>query len=325
MKNKKLISLIAISIALLMIMVGCSGKKENQSVNTDIADGNLEDNELQEDEEVGEDVKVMEEFKEITKDLPTPEVLIDFMDDNIDKVNPIYGDEMINSLEVSLEENKNEYEEELSKIDKDNELMEIAGDKAYFEKSHIDEIENKELKEKVEDLYSKMYKLENIEGSFYPIIDYSKLKTYDSYITEEWKDYLAVKTMDSEDRPMSDGELNISFDELADRILKTENYLNKYVDGQRQKEMIKNYEYKINAYLKGLANTNIADKSTKKIKDEVLKSYKDISDTQNYMTSHTVYEYLEAIKENDYIIDENIVDKADELIEEAIRMLREFK
>lgn len=324
MKNKKLMSLIAISFALLLIMVGCSGKKE-ESVNTDIGDKNLEDNELKKDEEASQDEKIMEDFKEITKDLPTPEDLIDFMDDNIDKVNPIDGDEMINSLEVSLEEYKNEYEKEISKLDEDNELIEIAGDKVYFEKSDIDKIDNRELKEKVETLYSNMYKLENIEGEFYPIIDYSKLKTYDSYITEEWKDYLAVKTMDSEDRPMSDGSLNISFDELGDRLLKTENYLNKYVDGQRQKEMLRNYEDKINAYLKGLPNTNIADDSTNKIKDEVLESYKDISDTQNYMTSHTVYEYLEAIKGNDYIIDEDILDKADELIEEALRMLREFK
>lgn len=326
MKKKKLITIISMSLILLLIIVGCSDNNEVEDVDTDIADENLEDNELKEDDdEEDESQRIMEEFREMAENSPDPDVLVEFMDENIDKISAIDADEMINALEVSLEENRRDYQDRISELDKENELMDIAGDKIVFDSSSIEDIENEDLKEEVNELYSNMYKLQNIEGGFYPVIDYAKLKTYDNYITEEWKEYLMIKSLEAEDRAMSDGSLNISFNELADRILKTENYLNKYINGARHEEMLKNYENKINAYLKGLPNTEIKDSDTGKIKDEVLESYKEVANKENYMTTHTVYEYLEAIKGNDYIIDESILEKADELIEEALRMLREFK
>lgn len=325
MKIKIIIPMILIFLALSLILVACKEDNSPETVDIAIPDEKLEDNIIEDENHQDEDKNLMEDFKDMVENSPSPDGLIKFIDENIDKVTAIDADIMIEALERNLQGHREEYENRIFELDKDNELMEISGDKPEFERSKIDIIQNKELKDEVQLLYSNMYKLQNLEGNFYPVIDYAKLKTYKDHITEEWKDYLAIQSLDSEERPMSDGALNISFDELADRILKTEGYLNQYIDSQRQSEMLENYEYKINAYLKGLPSTSIMDVVTGEIKEEVLSSYQKTSNMENYMTSHMVYEYLEAIKANEYIIDENIFKKADGLIEEALRLLREYK
>lgn len=325
MKRKRFTSLIAMSLIIILVFTGCAKEKEIEDLNADIPNKDFEDNIIEEDKEEDEDDNIMEEFSELSKKPTTPYDLIKFMDKNIDKVSPIDGDKMLDSLERTLGKNRIVYENMIFEWDENNKLMEISPEEVDFNKSSIDSIENEELKKAVIDLYSSMYKLQSIEGDFYPIIDYGKLKTYKNHITEEWKDYLMIKSLDSDNRPMSDGGLNISFDELADRILKTENYLNKYVNGQRQEEMLENYENKIYAYMKGLPNTTISDRDTHEIHEEVLASYKKTGNNEGYITSHIIYEYFEDIKGNDNIIDDTILKKADELIEEAMRMLREFK
>lgn len=332
MRKKMLIGLIILSLFILLAFTGCSKDDNAKHVDSD-SSNKIDENpkyDTKEDNIDGDNIEnqvdiIMGDFAQLVSKSPTPDLLIKFMDDNIDKLSPIEGDRMIDILERTLEKNRLLYEEKLLEIDKENELMETFGQDVYFNLSNIDDLKNKELRRQVDKLYSNMYKLENIEGSFYPTIDYDKLRTYKNHISEEWKDYLMIKSLDSNDRTMSDGELNISVDELANRIFKIENYLNQYVNGYRQDEMLEIYDHKMTAYIRGLPNSPIRNHDTGKIRDEVVYSYKKASNTQGYITSQIIYEYLQVIKGNDYIVDGNILNKADELIEEALRMLREFK
>lgn len=276
--------------------------------------------------EVGEEEKenIMKEFNTIVEGDNEPFELVSFIDENIKKLTQVEGDRMVDALERSLEEHLDGYATKILSIDKENELMNIAGSEFFYPKDKIKDIKNEKLKEEVTNLYGSMYKLVNIEGGFYPIIDYAKLKAYTN-ISDEWKDYLAIKAMDSDNPPLVDAGLRITFDELGDRILKTENYLNKYIDGQRQEEMIQNYKNKLSVYLKGSDNTPIADYSSKKIFDDILASYEKTSNVENHITGVTLQKYIEAIKENKNIIDKKILEKADALVKEAVEILSEFK
>lgn len=327
MKKKILLSFIVMSLIIILVVTGCREEKEIEDANAEIVNNNLEEN-LKKDKNDGEkeeNENIIEEFREFLKDPPDPYDLIKYIDRNIDRLSPIDGDEMMDNLEKNLKANRINYENRIFDLDKEDELMEISGEEVDFDKTKIDNIKNEELRKVVVELYSSMYKLQSVEGSFYPIIDYGKLKTYKNHITEEWKDYLMIKSMDSDNRTMSDGSLNISFDQLADRILKTENYLNSYIDGQRQEEMLENYSQKIHVYMKGLPNTAIADRNTFEVYEEVLDSYKKTGNNEGYITSHIIYEYFQAIKGNEDIVDDFILERADKLIEEALRMLKEFK
>ena len=81
--------------------------------------------------------------------------------------------------------------------------------------------------------------------------------------------------------------------------------------------MLKEYEYKISAYLKGLPNSPIMDYESKEINKEVLESYKKTMDKE-YEISHIVKDYVEFIRDRDNIIDEVVLEKADELIVKAL-------
>lgn len=317
---KKNILMLILIVTAIFTLTGC---KKDKEVVEPIPELPVEEPVVEANED--EKADIMDNFEVLIKKDTNPEEIIDFIDDNIKKLGQLEGDRMIDELERALEANIGDLTNIIFATDKNDELMEIAGLEVYFPEEKIKEIKNSELKEEITKAYDNMYRLVNLEGGFYPIIDYAKLKTYNNNISDEWKEYIAVRAMDSNDIPFSDGGTRISFEELADRLLKTENFLNKYIAGPRQDEMIELYKFKLNAYLKGLPNTPIADYSNKTIYEEVMKSYEETSNMEGYITAHLTYQYKEAIKANKNIVDNKILAKADEYIEEALRMLREYK
>lgn len=323
MKKTILMPLLILTLVLVLALVGCKKK--------DVVDdpgGIPNEKPVDKPDEMVEESEreiIMKDFVNIIESKNQPDKIIAFIDDNIGKLSQLEGDKMIDSLEKVLKDNIDTFTDRILALDKNDQLMAIGGGENFFPESKIEDIEGKELREEVQGLYKDMYKLVNLEGEFYPIIDYDKLRSYNNYITDEWKEYIGIMAMDSEMIPFVDGAFAISFDELADRIIKTENYLNKYLDGQRQEEMLLLYENKLIAYLEGLPNTPLADSSTKKIFDDVLASYEKTSNIENYVTSNIVYRYLEDIKANDKILDENIKSKSTSLLIEALELLREYK
>lgn len=314
--KKLYIPLIVLTLVLGLLLSGCNKKEE---IDPPVVTPPIENP----NDDVVEET-VLQEFAEVL-DKEDPDKIISFIDSNLDKLSELEGDIVIDGLERKLQNNIEATTDKIMVLDKDNELLAIDGEKASFLEESISKIKNEELKTEVQKAYNNMYKLVNLEGKFYPIIDYSKLEKYNEYLTDEWIDYLAIMAMDSEDLPLVDGALRIPFDELAKRLFVTENYLNSYVEGQRQKEMLDLYENKINVYLKGAPNTPIADRDTNIITAEVLSSYGETANVENYMTSHIIFKYLEFIKENKNVIDDHVLDEADRLIEEVMEVLTEFK
>ncbi len=270
--------------------------------------------------------KIAKEFDEMVANPGELEDIVAYIDKNIGKLDELDGNHMIDTLEKVLEANLERVSDRIFANDKDNELMNIAGKEFYFPPEKIGEIKNKKLKEEITKIYNSKLKLVNLEGAFYPIIDYAKFKEYNDYISEEWKDYLSLMALDSEDMPFVDGAIRIPFDTLADRILKSENFLNKFIEGPRQEEVLEQYEVKLTAYMKGLDNTPIYDNmKTKLIFDDVMDSYDKISKVDGYITPTIIYKYIEEIKANKGVIDKKIFQEADKLIAEAVEMLKEYK
>ncbi len=317
---KKNILLPILALLMVIILVGC--KKEAEVVEPTPTPPVEEPV-----EEASEDEKeiIMNDFDSLVGKDSKPEEIISYIDDNIKKLSQLEGDIMIDALEKKLEANTEELMNKIFATDADDEMMALAASEKYFPENKISQIKNDQLKKELTLAHDNMYRFINVEGEFYPIVDYSKLKAYDNNISDEWKTYLSIRAMDSDNMPFADGGLTISFADLADRILKTENFLNTYIGGPRQDELLGLYESKLTAYLKGVPNTPIADYSDKKIFDDVLKSYEATSNNEGYITAHMTYQYIEAIKANKLVIDNKTLAKADEFITEAVRMLKEYK
>lgn len=312
MKNRIFSPYILLLLIIIFILgfSGCSSSlKEDDPGKVPVEDPV----ETEDSEDRAKDEEIMEELKLIEKNSPTPDILIKFIDEYIDKVSTENADKIIDALLSSLEANKKTYEDRIFELDKNNELMAVGGLEEEFKERNIDEIENEKLRIEVDYLYSNIYKLINLEGAFYPIIDYNDLKDYDPFISEELKTYIDIKALESNDKSMADAGLTISFDELAERLFQAEDYLKAPWEGQRRDDILEDYKYKIEAYLKGLPNTPIMDYESKKINNEVLESYKDTA-SKEYEISTRVKEYLQIIETNENIIDEEVLQEADELI-----------
>lgn len=320
MKKRLLVPVLVLTLVFVVLFSGC--KKDPPKVDpTPTPPPNNGDVEEVED---GEKTKIMEGFSQIVEE-NDPLKIKEYIDANIGKLSQLEGNEMINSLEKSLIDNLDVAADSLSSLDEEMELMEIASDKFFFPVDKVSQIQNEDLKKEVNTLLDSNYKLINLEGNFYPIVDYKGLQGYNNNVTDEWKEYLAVRAMDSNNPPFADGALRIDFDDLANRIIKTENYLNKYMDSSRHEEMKDSYHNKITIYLKGVDNTPIADSGTKKIYEDILDSYHSTSHQEGYITANILYRYVEAIKENDNAIDDKILQLADDLISEAVEILTEYK
>lgn len=253
------------------------------------------------------------------------EEVIGFIDTNIGRLSQIEGDKMVSELEDMLYKSLDSTTEKILKGDTNGELMKIAGTEFFFPEDKIKDIQDEKFRDEVTKIINSKYKLINLEGSYYPIPDYEKMKQYNSYISDEMKEYIEIKAMDSNEPVAVDGGLRITYDDLANRIVKIEKHIQKYSGGQRYEGMLGDYKNKLAIYLGGLDNTPIADFTSKKIFDDVLESYKKTSNTKDSSTAYVVQKYVSAIEENDLIINKTVEDKVVSLVNEALSLLEVSK
>lgn len=330
MNKKSIAFMLIVSILLLTLLAACGGE------GVDKGNGELVDKvepkpevSIEKDEE-----KIIKDFKTMVKSDNEPFVLVKFIDENIDKVKTENATEMIRELEEVQEGYIERYTEQLFMEEHQMELLTLSEvqhseakieDYLFFDNSKIEEIKNGNLKELVNNIMEGKYKLINMEGAFYPIIDYEALKIYNDNISDEMKEYIDLKSMDSNMPTILDAGLVISFDQLAERLVKTENYILKYPNSIKYEETLRLYGVYLKFYLEGSSNTPIYDYESKKIKDEVLSSYKKVRNMDETVTSKVVSKYIDIIGENQNIIDENVLSRVTELHSEAIATLEDQK
>ena len=324
MKRNTLALLLICFMFLLVTLVGCKGKKieeHNQKIINKIDE--KEASESKPDKE-----KIMRDFKNIVKSKNEPIVIIEFIDKNIHEVSKEDAAEMIKDLEQIQKQFLENYSEELFLKDYQEQLINVSSKDEidlFFNNSDLEKIEDIGLKELMEKIINGKYKLVNMEGSFYPTIDYEGLKVYNKHITAELQDYIEVKSIDSKDPTILDASLLITFDQLADRIIKTENYIRNYPDSISKEEMLRLYGGYLKLYMEGVDNTPIYDYETGIIIDQVLESYKKTSNLEDSITSDIITKYMDIIEENELQIDETIFSQITVLYNQAIGRLEDYK
>jgi hypothetical protein len=322
MKNKKWM-LILLSLVMVMALAACGNNEEE--VQEPEAEPPVQEEPVQEAEE-DEKEMIMDEFRAIVEE---GEASVDnikqFMHENLPALGELEGNYMLDNLENALKKEIDVVNKNIAEFDAEEELMELFGEDFSLSPDMIGEIEDVDLRATVQNAYDNHYRLISREGQVEAVIDYSSLKEYQEKVTDEWKEYIDIMAAESDQPPFSDGALTITFDELAERILRIENYLNRYISGPRQEELLELYENRLTAYYKGLPNTPIAAYDSGEILENVYESYESTAANDGYVTSSMIGEYRIAIRDNDMIVDDGILALADQYIDESVRVLREFK
>ncbi len=321
MKKKNIGSAIVLILILTLILGGCKKKEEKIQIKEPVENTENSGEEVEEKEEEKDNNKLIEEFDKLIEEKSSPEILVEYVNENVDKLTSLEANHMVSELEKSLEESLDKKKEKLEVLDGNNELIKIIGEDLFFSQDNIEKIENDELREEVSNSLKSKYKLVNLEGEIYPIIDYEGFKKYNEYISPELADYIEIKSMDSQLPLAIDAALNISYDELAERILKTEEYIKQYSEGQRYEELLKAYRSKLIIYLSGTDNSPLYDRDTGKFHDKVIESYRKTSNTKDTSTGFIIRKHLKDIEEADYIMNEDIKNNILSLVNEALSLL----
>lgn len=155
------------------------------------------------------------------------------------------------------------------------------------------------------------YKLNSQEGIFYYLIDYKKLSDlfYDN-LTREYRDYLEIRSLNSEQPFLNDGILTISNDNLVDRILLAESFKMVYPYSELIPEVNSIYEIYFNAYLYGDSLNPNFDTETNKIDEDALIEFENKVEKYPFTNFANILEsFINWLEKNSYTIDDDIREK----------------
>ncbi len=244
--------------------------------------------------------KIMPEFIALVGENPKPDVLIEFMDKNIEGVSGKDAARMITELEraqrnylAKLEEkyySGTTIQESMSKIYNDG-----------FDLSKLDETQDAELKSLLTETKAMGYKVETAEGMFFPIMDYEFLKKYSPYASDDIKDYINIMAVESNKVPAKDAALVIGWDEVVERALAQEAFIEKYGSSDKVeaiKELSNRY---LTFILYGLNNTPLFSYEDKTMNKEAREAYKKaIEDNKDSELIKTLSSYMELLEKSGY-------------------------
>ncbi len=315
--NKKILIL---ALSFILLLAGCSidAKQNDKTIYEAL------EKEVYKSDDQNID-KLIKDYKEIAKSDNEPYTLVKFIDENIENVNEKEAVAMILILEEVQKEYTQRYTDQLFVDNYQSELLSLSSDKLFFDETKIEEIKNADLKELVKRILDGKYKLINLEGAFYPVIDYEGLKAYNDYLPDEIRDYLEIKSQSSNKPVIIDGEITISHEELGQRLIEAEKYISQYPNSIKIQDVLRCYGECLKLYLEGSANSPIYDNTTGKIKEEVISSYIKLSSNKDLITSKIISKYIEIIQKNQNIIDDNVLSHVPEIYSNAIASLENMK
>lgn len=292
---RRLLGLLLAYALIGSMLVACSGsqkasapQKAEEEVKTEIE----VENSILEEDDLSKQIKYVDEH---IKNFSPEEV-----DENLDK---------IAELQIKY---IGKYRQIVSENFSEEKLNLILG----HDKIEIDKLETEKERKLITEIFNRGYKLECGEGEVWLGVDDGYLRKYSTFLSEERKDYQEILAKASDVPAVMDACIMISWDELANRALKAEGFLTKYKNSSKRDEIAGYYESYIWLYTSGCDNSPIANRSTKKIDEEVLNSYrKTVAENEGTATAKIIKTYLEAIEGNNLKITDSVTEVLDRSLE----------
>ena len=143
------------------------------------------------------------------------------------------------------------------------------------------QVKKKEHRLILTDLAYMGYKLEVTEGTYHPVVDYKSFKVFNPYIKPDIRDYINIMAAETDQPTSEDAGLIIGWDELLNRTLAMEKFLNTYSSSNRRMLMQEWYDRGQMYVFHGIENTPLFEYGTLTIDPEASSAY------HNALSSHT--------------------------------------
>lgn len=247
---------------------------------------------------------IIEEFNGLLAEKVGVSEIIRFIDENVELLPPEKAVVLIDGLEQRQKDSMSELEEKYYRSSIQSWSYEQYQEYADLKK--IDELEDKQLKELLLETRDGGFKVETAEGSYFPIINYEFYKKYSSYMTQDFKEYIELMARESNAVPAKDAALVISWDEVLQRGLNQERFIQTYPDSTRVEQVKQLYKRYVSYIFSGLDNTPLFSYDTKTFKSEIKDSYlKVIEGEGDSQLRKDIADFLTVLEENnDRLTDE---------------------
>lgn len=298
MKHNRIMIIVTFFITILIS--GCAPSGSQDVIIGEESSQKQEDQD-QENEKSSEDQ--MEEFHALVSENATLKEIIEYIDQNMETVSKENASLMVNILEEEQKDYLPKLEEKFyvnSTIQqKINEEYE-----AVFGEDPTNDVKDEKVKTLLVETIASGYKMETAEGTFFPIIDYAFYTKYSSYVTSDVKDYIELMAVESNDVPAKDAALVISWDEVLQRAINQEKFIDQHASSAKIDDIKQLYSrYLVYAFY-GVNNTPLFDYDTERLNTEVKESYvhaitSNRNDDNSTLLS-SISDFLDILEKSDY-------------------------
>jgi len=204
-------------------------------------------------------------------DITLPEI-IKYMDENIAAVSQFNASTMVIGLDKAQKDKLPKQQEKFG----NSEAVQKALTKIYWSgltEQSINSVESKEAKDLIIEAQSSGFKIETAEGMYFPVIDYAAYKKYRHAVTQDIAAYIDIMAVESDNTPIKDAALMISWNEILKRALTQEQFIKNYessVKVEDVRQLLKRYTV---FALYGANNTPLFSYDTKQMAPEAKKTY----------------------------------------------------
>lgn len=277
------IKLLIIGLIVAFLFTGCAQGKDVSIKNDNVASQET----------------IMMKFDELMQGNPSEKEVIEFVDNNIDVLSKEDATKLVLGMEECQYTNLQKRSDSFFQTDIQKKMWGTLNQQ--FDRKVVEKLDDKALRDFLLDLLDSGYKIKQAEGMYYIVVDYELYKNYQKYVTDEIKEYIQLKAVESSKASFSDGALNISIDEVYKRAIQQENYLIKYPHSDKYNEIKADFLLYAKTCMVGIDNTRNFDIFTNKMTDKVKESF-DTLDLNNANTEfeRVIKEYISIVEKNNY-------------------------
>lgn len=188
----------------------------------------------------------------------------------------------------------------------------------YNEKTlnDLSSVTSPELKNALQALFDRGYKLIIPEGNYQATVDYNVYREFKPYVTPDVSAYIDIAASESDSRALEDAALIIPVNEIYTRAVACDAFLETYPDSakaERVKWLYNNFY--VLTYFYGQNNTPAFAYDTNKLDQEFLDSYeKTAASGSGTRIAKATAEYLKVLEENSYKLTEAVKTYRDKLV-----------
>ncbi len=230
-------------------------------------------NEFESSIETSDNEALMAEFYVLAgKENIDLKAVIDFIKENISKLDKESASKMIITFEEVQANYLTTWSDEFYTEQVQEDFL-VASEGFTVDLNNPENLTQENIKNLL--IYSKGlgYRVETAEGSFFPVIDYSFYEAFMPYVTEDINGYILLMVAESNEPPMKDAGIVISYDEIIRRALLQESFIKEYPNSERLEtvqDLYNKYEY-ITFF--GSPNTPLFNYETMIISEEAKLAY----------------------------------------------------